>query len=98
MIPTYRQVTDIVHRCNKPFVLHSCGNIDVVMKDIIQEGGINAKHSNEDIIAPFADVVARFGDQIGNFGGLDVGVLTTESPETSVSGAFFMCRAWGGFS
>ena len=82
IIPIYRQVTDIVHQYNRPFVLHSCGNIDTVMDDLIRTGGINAKHSNEDIIAPFADIVKRYGDRIGNFGGMDVGVLTTETPET----------------
>lgn len=81
IIPTYRKVTDIVHKYEKPFVLHSCGNTNAVIDDIITKGGINAKHSNEDVIMPFAEVVARDGDRIGNFGGLDVSVLTTESPE-----------------
>jgi len=81
IIPIYRKVTDIVHSYNKPFVLHSCGNLSAVMDDIIADGKIDAKHSNEDAILPFPDVVATYGDRIGNFGGLDVGVLTMESPE-----------------
>ena len=82
IIPTYRQVTDIVHQYNRPFALHSCGNITEVMDDLIDTAKIDAKHSNEDIIMPFTDVVRTYGHRLGNFGGLDVGVLTSESPET----------------
>jgi uroporphyrinogen decarboxylase len=64
-------VVDLVHAHGKPFLLHSCGNILGVMDDIITGAGINAKHSNEDEIAPFQTWVDRYGDKIGNFGGVD---------------------------
>ena len=61
---------DEVHRCGKPFLLHSCGNIFNVMDELIA-AGIDAKHSNEDQIAPFPVWVEKYGDKIGNFGGID---------------------------
>ena len=71
ILPQYRRVVDAVHQHGKPFLLHSCGNLFGVMDDIISIAGIDAKHSNEDIIAPFPVWVERYGDRIGNFGGVD---------------------------
>ena len=39
------------------------------MEDIIA-AGIDAKHSNEDQIAPFPYWVEKYGDRIGNVGGI----------------------------
>ena len=46
------------------------------------EAGIDAKHSNEDQIAPFQDWIERYGDRIGLFGGIDVDVICRNSPQT----------------
>lgn len=75
IIPQYKRVIDLVHSYGKPFLLHSCGNIFGVFDDIIDVAGIDAKHSNEDQIAPFTEWVEKYGDRIGNFGGIDVNVL-----------------------
>lgn len=71
IIPQYKRIVDEVHSYRKPFLLHSCGCIFDVMDDIIEVAGIDAKHSNEDQIAPFPVWVERYGDKIGNFGGID---------------------------
>ena len=70
IIPQYKRIIDEVHRCGKPFLLHSCGNIFNVMDELIA-AGIDAKHSNEEQIAPFPVWVEKYGDKIGNFGGID---------------------------
>lgn len=74
VIPQYKPIIDLVHSYNKPFLLHSCGNIFPVMEDLIA-AGIDAKHSNEDQIAPFPVWTERYGDRIGNFGGIDTDAL-----------------------
>lgn len=71
VIPRYRPIIQLVHEYGKPFLLHSCGKIFSIMEELIR-AGIDAKHSNEDQIAPFAQWVERYGDRIGNFGGFDV--------------------------
>lgn len=81
IIPQYKRIIDLVHSYNKPLLLHSCGNIFSVMDDIIDVAGIDAKHSNEDVIAPFSVWVERYGDRIGNFGGVDTDVLCQRSEE-----------------
>jgi len=75
IIPEYSKIIDIVHSYGKPFLLHSCGNIFNVMEDIIEVAGIDAKHSNEDMIAPFTTWIEKYGDRISNFGGVDMDVL-----------------------
>ena len=71
---------DIVHAAGKRFLLHSCGNIFEVMPDIIAMG-IDAKHSNEDQIAPFDKWIEAYSEQIGLFGGFDMNYLILHSYE-----------------
>lgn len=75
IVPEYQKIIEIVHSYNKPFLLHSCGCIFDVMDDLINVAKIDAKHSNEDSIAPFKRWIDDFGDKIGNFGGIDTDVL-----------------------
>jgi uroporphyrinogen decarboxylase len=79
ILPVYKQITALVHNAGKPFLLHSCGNIFSIMEDLISDVKIDAKHSNEDLIAPFQTWVDLYGDRIGNFGGLDCDVLCISS-------------------
>jgi uroporphyrinogen decarboxylase len=78
ILPQYKRVIDIIHNFSKKFLLHSCGNIFEVMDDIIRLG-IDAKHSNEDQIAPFEKWIELFSDRIGLFGGIDVNILSLNS-------------------
>jgi len=81
ILPQYKRVIDLVHNNNKKFLLHSCGNIFDIMDDIINQG-IDAKHSNEDQIAPFDYWIENYNNRIGLFGGFDLNLLVLESPET----------------
>lgn len=78
LIPQYKRVIDIVHSADKKFLLHSCGNIFPVMDDLIA-AGIDAKHSNEDQIAPFDEWITRYSGRIGLMGGIDVNDLCLNS-------------------
>jgi uroporphyrinogen decarboxylase len=80
ILPQYRRVIEIAHRAGKRFLLHSCGCIFEVMEDLIALG-IDAKHSNEDQIAPFETWIERYGDRIGLFGGIDVNTLCCQAPD-----------------
>jgi uroporphyrinogen decarboxylase len=98
VIPQYRKVVDLVHAAGLPFLYHSCGNLFVVMDDIISGAGIDAKHSNEDVIAPYSKWIDDYGSKIGNFGGLDTDVLCDSSPVDLVSyttGIYKLCEKKG---
>ena len=74
IMPQYRPIIDLIQGKGKPFLWHSCGCIFQVMEDVIALG-IDAKHSNEDAIAPFEDWIERYGERIGLLGGIDVDLL-----------------------
>jgi uroporphyrinogen decarboxylase len=78
VIPWYGRIVELVHSRDKPFLLHSCGAIFDVMDDLISAAGIDAKHSNEDAIAPMEVWIEKYGSRIGNFGGIDMDVLCRE--------------------
>ena len=80
IFPQYRRVIDLIKGCGKPFLWHSCGKIFSIMDDAIALG-IDAKHSNEDAIAPFDEWIARYGDRIGLLGGIDVDLLCQHKGE-----------------
>lgn len=74
ILPQYQRVIDLVHNSGKKFLLHSCGKIFPLMEDIIKLG-IDAKHSNEDQIAPFSVWIEKYAERIGLFGGFDMNEL-----------------------
>lgn len=79
IIPQYKNIIEMIHSYQKPFLYHSCGKIFDVMEDIISIAKIDCKHSNEDQIAPFSTWVDKYGDRIGNFGGVDMDHLCRKS-------------------
>lgn len=80
IIPQYRRIIDLVHGAGKPFLLHSCGCIFEVMDDLI-DAGIDAKHSNEDAIAPFERWIKDYSSRIALFGGIDMNFIVSSTPE-----------------
>lgn len=81
IIPEYKRIISLVHSYNKPFLLHSCGNIFSIMDCLINEAKIDAKHSNEDIIAPFKEWQEKYGDRIALFGGVDMSFVCNKSED-----------------
>ncbi len=79
ILPQYNRVLSLIKAAKKPFLWHSCGNIFSIMEDMIALG-IDAKHSNEDIIAPFDKWISLYNDRIGLFGGIDVDLLCRKDP------------------
>ncbi len=80
ILPQLKRVIEIAHSAGKKFLLHSCGCIFPLMDDIISLG-IDAKHSNEDQIAPFGEWIEKYSDRIGLFGGFDLNLLILEEPD-----------------
>ena len=80
VVPQYKRVIATIHGADKPFLLHSCGCIFDVMEHFIA-AGIDAKHSNEDVIAPFSTWIEKYNDRIGLFGGIDLDWLCVHEPD-----------------
>ena len=80
ILPEMKKAIDLVHSAGKVFILHSCGNLEKIMDEII-DIGIDAKHSFEDKIMPVEQAHQRWSDRIGIVGGLDIHLLTTGTEE-----------------
>ncbi|MDR1410624.1 MAG: hypothetical protein LBI91_00290 [Spirochaetaceae bacterium] len=74
IFPVYKRIINMIHGAGKPFLLHCCGKIFSVMDELIALG-IDAKHSNEDQIAPFSFWVDTYGKRVALFGGIDTDSL-----------------------
>jgi len=80
IFPQYARIIDLIHSYDKPFIWHSCGCIFEVMEDAIALG-IDAKHSNEDAIAPFSRWIDSYSGSIGLLGGFDMDFLGRHTPD-----------------
>jgi uroporphyrinogen decarboxylase len=80
-LPWHERIATSVHRKGLPYFLHSCGNIEAVMPDLLSPVRIDGKHSFEDAILPVEEFQARYGDRIAVLGGLDVHILASSTPE-----------------
>jgi len=80
-LPWHRRYAALAHAHGLPYWLHSCGNLAEIMDDLIDDVGIDAKHSFEDAILPAPEFQARYGARLGVLGGLDVDVLARSTPD-----------------
>jgi len=81
ILPWHKKYAEIVHQRNRPYLLHSCGNLETIIEDLISDVGIDGKHSYEDVIIPVQEFQQKYGDRIAVLGGLDINILTEATPE-----------------
>lgn len=77
ILPCHKKAAEIAHRDGLVYILHSCGNIETVMEDLIEEVKIDGKHSFEDTIMPVATFKKKYGKRIAVVGGIDMNKLTS---------------------
>jgi uroporphyrinogen decarboxylase len=75
VVPRLKRIADACHRHGKPFLFHSCGQIDALMEDLIEVVGIDARHSFQDNIEPVEEVYVKYSNRISILGGVDVDLL-----------------------
>jgi uroporphyrinogen decarboxylase len=95
ILPWHKRFAAMAHARGVPYFLHSCGNVEAIMEDLIADVGIDGKHSFEDAILPVQDFQARYGDRIAVLGGVDVNVLTASSPEEVRQHTRFLAETCG---
>lgn len=81
LIQRYVRLAEACHKHDKPFIFHSCGNVDPLMEDLIEVVGIDGFHSFEDAIDPVESVYRKYGDRISILGGVDVDLLARGSQQ-----------------
>ncbi len=94
-LPWQKRFAAMAHARGLPYFLHSCGNLSRIMEDLIEDVGIDAKHSYEDAIIPVEDFQARYGDRIAILGGIDINILGGGSPDQVRRRARFLIDTCG---
>lgn len=85
IFPWFKKYAQLAHDAGKTTWLHCCGNIYDLMDDLIDDIGIDAKHSFEDNILPVTEFQGRYGDRIASLGGIDMDKLC-RMPEEQLRG------------
>jgi uroporphyrinogen decarboxylase len=100
VIPGHKLMADMSHAGGRPYLLHSCGNLDAIMEDLIEDVGIDAKHSFEDTIGSVISAKGEYGDRIAVLGGIDMDFLCWASEEQvrqRVRDTLEKCMPGGGY-
>lgn len=101
VFPWQKRCADNAHRWDKPLILHACGNLGIIMQDLIEYVGIDAKHSYQDSAYPISEYKRIYGDRIAVLGGIDVDKLTRmekSSFKQYVRNLILQCAPGGGYA
>ena len=75
ILPWHKRFAELAHENGLLYVLHNCGYCNSIMEDLIEDVGIDGKHSFEDAIIPVAEFKKEYGNRISVLGGVDVDKL-----------------------
>ncbi len=81
VIPWHKKIVRAIHSAGKPAILHSCGQLEHVMDDIIIDIEYDGKHSYEDKIFPVEQAYERWGRRIAIMGGIDLDFVCRSTHE-----------------
>jgi len=99
-LPWHRRMARHAHSHGKYYLLHCCGKVDAIMDTLINDVGIDAKHSFENAIEPVTEAKKIWGDRIALLGGLDVDFVA-RSDEAAirkcVRDTLDVCQVGGGY-
>jgi uroporphyrinogen decarboxylase len=101
ILPWHKRFAAMAHRRGLPYFLHSCGNMEVIMEDLIEDIGIDGKHSFEDAILPVEEFQRRYLDRLAVLGGVDINILakgTEEQVRRRVRRLMEICGSRGRFA
>jgi uroporphyrinogen decarboxylase len=101
ILPWHKRYAELAHQTGRLFLLHSCGHVESVMPDLIEDVRIDAKHSFEDVIVPVERFKQRWGNRVAVLGGVDVDLLsrgTEEDVRRRTSQILEACAPGGGYA
>jgi len=101
ILPWHKRYAAMAHQRELPYFIHSCGNLEGIMEDLIEDVGIDGKHSFEDAIVPIEEFQGRYADRLAALGGVDVNLLakgTEEEVRRRVRRLIEICGGRGRFA
>lgn len=100
VLPGHKALAQIVHDAGRLYLLHSCGNLEAIMDDLIDDVQIDAKHSFEDTILDIREAKNLWGDRVALLGGLDMDFMCRADEPTireRVQDTLQVCMPGGGY-
>jgi uroporphyrinogen decarboxylase len=100
VLPGHKALAGMSHAEGRPYLLHSCGNLQSIMTDLIDDVGVDAKHSFEDTIEDVCEDKNIFGNRLTLLGGIDVDFLcrsNSEDVRKRVRDTLDVCQPGGGY-
>jgi len=100
VLPGHRAMSQAAHAAGRPYLLHSCGKLDAIMDDLLDDVQIDGLHSFEDTIKTAQETKSTYGDRIAVLGGIDVDFLCrADEPaiRRRVRQTLEKCHAGGGY-
>jgi uroporphyrinogen decarboxylase len=100
VLPWHRRCAEIARSKGKPYLLHSCGNLNLIIEDLIADVGIDGRHSFEDAILPVTEAKRRYGGRISILGGIDMDFLCRSDEQDirrKVRQTLDVCMPGGGY-
>jgi uroporphyrinogen decarboxylase len=100
VLPGHKLMADVAHAAGRLYLLHSCGKLDAILDDLIDEVRIDGRHSFEDTIEPVTAAWQRYGHRTALLGGIDIDFLCRASEQqvrARVRHTLDICHAKGGY-
>jgi uroporphyrinogen decarboxylase len=81
ILPGHKLMAEISHDAGRPYLLHSCGKLDMIIEDLIEDVKIDSRHSFEDNIENVVSIHKKYGHRISHLGGIDMDFLCRASQQ-----------------
>lgn len=99
-LPGHKLMAEKAHAAGRPYLLHSCGNLEAIMPDLLDDVKIDGRHSFEDAIEPVTEAKRKYGDRVALLGGVDMDFLCRSDEEAirrRVRDILDTCQPGGGY-
>lgn len=96
----HKLMAEMSHAAGRPYLLHSCGNLADIIDDLIDDVGIDGKHSFEDTIEDVRSLKRGYGSRTALLGGIDVDFLCRSGEREirkRVRDTLDICMSGGGY-
>ena len=100
VLPGHRLVAELAHEAGKLYLLHSCGKLELIVEDLIEDVRIDARHSFEDTAEPVVEMKRRYGSRVSLIGGIDMDFLCRAEEaqvRERVRATLDVCQPGGGY-
>jgi uroporphyrinogen decarboxylase len=100
VLPGHKLLAKMSHDAGRPYLMHSCGNLERILDDLIDDVGIDGKHSFEDTIEDICADKKKFGSRLTLLGGIDVDFLCRSNEaeiRQRVRDTLACCHPGGGY-